>query len=117
MPGAAAPSKTVPIAAIVAPIVVGAIVIAGIIGILIYLRRRRATKQQGKAHELPSGQGAGSGSNACYASEMAGEGKIVHEMRGSETKDGAERYRYELDDQKPLQRAELDGGGLVEKKK
>ncbi|KAF2690689.1 hypothetical protein K458DRAFT_398690 [Lentithecium fluviatile CBS 122367] len=101
-PTAASSRNTVPIAAIAAPVVIGVIAIAAVVGVLFYLRRKRGTKSTGSDHEIPPQYGA----KSYYGGEMAGDAPAVGELKGS-----AEKYRYELENREVTEPVELEGRG------
>lgn len=99
--------RSVPVAAIVAPVVVGVFVIAGIVGLLLVLRRRRAASENANAQEMP----AGSAPPTYHGGEMADNTPAAGELKGSTT-----RYAHELESRPYAEPAELDGNGNEDEK-
>lgn len=94
--------NSVPIAAIVAPVVVGVFAIACIIGLLFVLRRRRrrAANAAANAQEMADDPAP----VALYGGEMAGDAPVAGEMKGSTV-----RYAHELETKEYTEPIELDG--------
>jgi hypothetical protein len=94
-------SKSVPVAAIAVPVVIGVLVIAGIVGLLFFLRRRKAAKKAG-LYAPPE----------CMPRGELGQGEVhkVYEVQevtnpAQEVVGDSVKYRYELE----TRPAELEG--------
>lgn len=89
-------SKSVPIAAIAAPVVIGVLAIAGVVGLLFFLRRRKAASKDENPHAPP-----------IYRPEAELRYGEVHEVQNpaQELVGDAVKYRYELESSP----AELEG--------
>lgn len=83
-------SKSVPVAAIAAPVVIGVLAIAGVVGLLFFLRRRKlASKQEKENPYVPS---------TPTTREEIGYAE-VHEVESpaQEVAGDTVKYRYELE--------------------
>ncbi|KAJ4986362.1 hypothetical protein SVAN01_08179 [Stagonosporopsis vannaccii] len=105
IPQPAPSSKTVPVAAIAAPVVIGVLAIAGVVGLLLFLRRRKAAKAAAVTAEVKPENPY---TPATYPSRGELEHGGVHEVQSpvQEMVGDTVKYRYELDNRP----AELEGG-------
>lgn len=94
-PQASNSSSSVPVAAIAAPVVIGVVAIAGIVGLLFFLRRRKAARKQ-NPYAPPT-----------YTPRGELEQGEVHEVESpvQEVVGDSVKYRYELESRP----AELEG--------
>lgn len=92
--------KSVPVAAIAAPVVIGVLAIAGVVGLLFFLRRRKAASAGNKA-ENPYASPTYTPRGELEHGGVYEVQSPVQEMVGDSVK-----YRYELDSRP----AEFEGG-------
>jgi hypothetical protein len=97
-------SKSVPVAAIAAPVVIGVLAIAGVVGLLFYIRRRKAAAKLEKENPFapPAYKDESRGATAHGDVHELLSSAHQHEVPGDTVK-----YRYELQSRP----AELEGDG------
>ena len=105
-------SKSVPVAAIAAPVVIGVLAIAGVIGLLVFLRRRKAASKKENPYAPP---GYKPGSSEGFAGRNELEHGEVHEVESpvQEAVGDTVKYRHELE----TRPAELEGEKVAGNKK